>query len=107
MLTDTRIQADWGDTLKVHVTNNLVDNGTTIHWHGVRQLNTVAQDGVPGVTQCPLAPGEVQTYEFQVSQYGSTWYHSHMSLQYGQGLFGGLVSCPLHHRPRDYQVNLG
>ncbi|KAJ4385589.1 hypothetical protein N0V93_010018 [Gnomoniopsis smithogilvyi] len=83
--------ADWGDTLKVHVTNNLIDNGTTIHWHGVRQLNTVAQDGVPGVTQCPLAPGESQTYEFQVSQYGSTWYHSHASLQYGQGLFGALI----------------
>lgn len=76
----------------VHVTNNVPDNGTTIHWHGVRQLNTVGQDGVPGVTQCPIAPNEELTYSFQVTQYGSTWYHSHFSLQYAEGLFGGLVS---------------
>lgn len=75
----------------VHVTNNVPDNGTTIHWHGVRQLNTVANDGVPGVTQCPIAPGESMTYEFKVTQYGSTWYHSHFTLQYAAGLFGGLV----------------
>lgn len=77
--------------MTVHVTNK-IDNGTSIHWHGVRQLNSVAQDGVPGVTQCPIAPGQSQTYQFRVTQYGSTWYHSHFSLQYGQGLFGGLVS---------------
>lgn len=76
----------------VHVTNNIPNNGTTIHWHGVRQLNTVGQDGVPGVTQCPIAPNEQLTYNFQVTQYGSTWYHSHFSMQYADGLFGGLVS---------------
>lgn len=44
------------------------------------------------MTQCPIAPGEELTYQFQVTQYGSTWYHSHFSLQYAEGLFGGLVS---------------
>ncbi|KEY64653.1 hypothetical protein S7711_02853 [Stachybotrys chartarum IBT 7711] len=83
--------ADWGDTLIIHVTNNLEHNGTAIHWHGLRQLDSVEQDGVPGITQCPSAPGETQTYQFRVTQYGSTWYHSHWSLQYAEGLFGGMI----------------
>jgi hypothetical protein len=40
------IVANWGDDLIIHVTNNLKSNGTTVHWHGVRQLNTVQYDGV-------------------------------------------------------------
>lgn len=85
------IVADWGDNLVVHVTNNLPYNGTTVHWHGVRLLNSVAQDGVPGVTQCPIKPHETLTYRFKVTQYGSSWYHSHFSLQYAEGLFGPLI----------------
>lgn len=52
------IIADWGDNLVIHVTNNMQDNGTSIHWHGLRQQNSTEYDGVPGVTQCPIAPGE-------------------------------------------------
>jgi FtsP/CotA-like multicopper oxidase with cupredoxin domain len=85
------ITADWGDTLKIHVTNNLAENGTAIHWHGIRQKGSMEYDGVPGVTQCPIAPGDTLTYEFQATQYGSTWYHSHFTLQYGDGLLGPLV----------------
>lgn len=83
--------ADWGDDLIIHVTNNLKDNGTSVHWHGVRQLNSVEYDGVPGVTQCPIPPGETLTYKYKVTQYGSSWYHSHFSLQYSEGLFGPLI----------------
>ena len=85
------IIADWGDNLVIHVTNNLKHNGTAIHWHGIRQLNNVEYDGVPGVTQCPIAPGESMTYKFQATQYGSTWYHSHFTQQYGDGLLGPLI----------------
>jgi FtsP/CotA-like multicopper oxidase with cupredoxin domain len=76
------IIADWGDNLVIHVTNNLEHNGTSIHWHGLRQLGSSEYDGVPGVTQCPIAPGGSMTYRFRATQYGSTWYHSHFSLQY-------------------------
>lgn len=69
------IIADWGDNLVIHVTNNLEVNGTSIHWHGIRQFNNTEYDGVPGVTQCPIAPGQTFTYRFQATQYGSTWYH--------------------------------
>lgn len=75
------IQACWGDDLEITVKNNLKTNGTTIHWHGIRQLNNVAHDGVNAITQCPIAPGESFTYKFKALQYGSSWYHSHYSLQ--------------------------
>lgn len=83
--------ANWGDNLVIHVTNNLPSDGTTVHWHGVRQLDSVQYDGVPGVTQCPIPPGKTLTYRYKVTQYGSSWYHSHISLQYSEGLFGPLI----------------
>ncbi|KAF2622424.1 multicopper oxidase [Macroventuria anomochaeta] len=85
--------ADWGDTVTVHVTNNLVDskNGTSIHWHGIRQNYTNDQDGVVSITQCPTAPEDTTTYTWRAAQYGSTWYHSHFALQAWQGIFGGIV----------------
>lgn len=104
--------ADWGDTVTIHVTNNLVDsqNGTSIHWHGIRQNHTNDQDGVVSITQCPTAPQDTITYTWRATQvndisspsfqahvltllpqYGSTWYHSHFALQAWQGIFGGVV----------------
>lgn len=71
--------------------NNLQYNGTTVHWHGVRQLHSLEMDGVPGVSQCPIAPGQSYTYRFVATQYGTSWYHSHYSLQYGDGLAGPLT----------------
>jgi FtsP/CotA-like multicopper oxidase with cupredoxin domain len=85
------IIADWGDNIIIHVTNNLQHNGTAIHWHGIRQFNSTEYDGVPGVTQCPIAPGDTLTYKFQATQYGSTWYHSHFTTQYGDGLAGPMI----------------
>ncbi|KAF9893207.1 laccase, multicopper oxidase, benzenediol:oxygen oxidorectuctase [Aspergillus nanangensis] len=85
------IEADWGDTLIIHVANELTDNGTTVHWHGIRQHGTNPFDGVPGVTQCPIAPGDSMTYKFRAHQYGTGWYHAHWSLQLGDGLYGPMV----------------
>ncbi|EEU37368.1 uncharacterized protein NECHADRAFT_86298 [Fusarium vanettenii 77-13-4] len=85
------IQACWGDTIRVHVTNKLKYNGTTIHWHGLRQFETMEMDGVNGVTQCPIAPNDTFTYEFKALQYGTSWYHSHYSLQYADGLAGPIT----------------
>ncbi|KAF3021461.1 hypothetical protein E8E14_008956 [Neopestalotiopsis sp. 37M] len=75
----------------LHVTNNLITNGTSIHFHGVRQNNTSSDDGVASITQCPTAPGETSTYTWRATQYGTTWYHSHFSLQAWNGVFGGVV----------------
>ncbi|KAJ0163019.1 Laccase-1 [Colletotrichum tanaceti] len=85
--------ADWGDTVKVHVINSLTqsNNGTSIHFHGIRQNYTNQNDGVSSITQCPTAPGSTITYTWRALQYGSTWYHSHFALQAWQGILGGII----------------
>lgn len=87
------IFADWGDWVVVHVTNHLdqVKNGSSIHWHGIRQNYTNQNDGVVSITQCPIAPGSSMTYKWRAVQYGSSWYHSHIGLQAWEGVFGGIV----------------
>lgn len=54
-------------------------------------LNTTEMDGVNAVSQCPIAPGDEFTYKFKTWQYGTSWYHSHYSLQYGDGMLGPLT----------------
>jgi FtsP/CotA-like multicopper oxidase with cupredoxin domain len=85
--------ADWGDTVVVHVTNKLTtsNNGSSIHFHGIRQRFTNQNDGVVSITQCPLAVGSTETYVWKAEQYGTSWYHSHFGLQAWQGVFGGIV----------------
>jgi FtsP/CotA-like multicopper oxidase with cupredoxin domain len=85
------IEACWGDTVTIIVTNLLKHNGTSIHWHGIRQLNTTHMDGVNGVTQCPIAPGDSYNYTWHTWQYGSSWYHSHYAVQYADGTVGPLT----------------
>ncbi|KAK0752999.1 multicopper oxidase-domain-containing protein [Schizothecium vesticola] len=85
------IQACWGDTVVIHVRNSDPDRGTSIHWHGIRQLNSMHMDGVNGVTQCPIPPGSSFTYEWTAMQYGSSWYHSHYSDQYADGAVGPIT----------------
>lgn len=72
------IYADWGDEVVVTVDNQLRDNGTGIHWHGMRQWLTGFEDGTPGLTECPLAPGKTRTYRWRATQFGTSWYHSHL-----------------------------
>ncbi|KAJ5653602.1 CAZyme family AA1 [Penicillium lividum] len=85
--------ANWGDYVTIHVTNNLgpQENGTTIHWHGVRQNYTNSNDGVGSITQCPIAPGRTMTYTWRATQYGSSWYHAHFGLLAWEGIFGGII----------------
>jgi FtsP/CotA-like multicopper oxidase with cupredoxin domain len=65
---------------------------TAIHWHGIDQKNTTWADGVAAVTQCGLPPGQSFTYQFTIdNQRGTFWWHSHLSVQYTDGLFGPLV----------------
>ncbi|CUS13825.1 unnamed protein product [Tuber aestivum] len=84
------LEANWGDYIVVHITNELT-SGTGIHWHGARMLGTPDADGAIGVTQCPIAPGETYTYRWHATQYGTSWYHSHFSLQYTDGVVGPIV----------------
>lgn len=85
------LEANWGDTMVVNVKNSLQHNGTSIHWHGVRMLNSCQHDGVNGVTECPIPPGGTVQYRFRCTQHGTSWYHSHFSAQYGDGIVGALI----------------
>jgi FtsP/CotA-like multicopper oxidase with cupredoxin domain len=84
------IRVRQGERLRVLVENRL-DEETTVHWHGVRLPN--AMDGVPHLTQAPIAPGEIFAYEFDCPDAGTFWYHPHHRSfeQVGRGLAGALV----------------
>jgi FtsP/CotA-like multicopper oxidase with cupredoxin domain len=79
-----------GDRLIVHFTNRLPEP-TTVHWHGLRV--PLRMDGVPGVSQPPVAPGGSFTYDFVVPDAGLFWYHPHVmsAAQVGFGLYGALL----------------
>lgn len=77
-----------GDTAEVVVYNHL-EESTSLHWHGVFLPNL--EDGVPWLTQMPIAPGATYTYRFPVIQNGTHWYHSHSGLQEQIGMYGMLI----------------
>lgn len=84
------IRAKRGDTVRVRLINQL-DEPTSIHWHGIRIDN--AMDGVPGLTQDAVEPGETFDYVFTVPDAGTYWYHSHNRSweQVDRGLYGTLI----------------
>ncbi|MCW5636967.1 MAG: multicopper oxidase family protein [Rubrivivax sp.] len=71
--------------------DNALPDATTIHWHGLRVPN--AMDGVPNVTQPPVAPGERFRYRFALPDSGTFWYHPHLGTpeQVARGLSGALI----------------
>ena len=80
-----------GQIIIVHVFNQLLDVGITIHWHGLSQRGSPWMDGVGFVTQPPIDAGASFDYIFKAEPSGTHWYHSHMGSQKSDGLFGGLV----------------
>ncbi len=96
-----QITAHTGDLVQVRVTNESVEDGMTLHWHGVDVPN--AEDGVAGVTQDAIAEGEAHTYRFVVPDTGTYWYHSHQVSheQVVGGLLGSLVVLPRHGVAQD------
>lgn len=70
--------------------NNL-PQATAVHWHGIRIDN--AMDGVPGLTQPAVKPGEIFDYDFAVPDAGTYWYHAHNRSmeQVARGLYGALI----------------
>ncbi|RWA75466.1 MAG: multicopper oxidase family protein [Mesorhizobium sp.] len=79
-----------GRPARITVENGLGED-TTVHWHGIRLPN--AMDGVPGLTQPPIKPGESFVYEFTPPDAGTFWYHPHADslVQMGRGLAGALI----------------
>ena len=85
------IQVTQGDRVRIHVENALPES-TSMHWHGLEV--PIEQDGVPFISQKPIAPGETFTYEFTVHQEGTFFYHAHSAMQEMIGLLGLFISHP-------------
>ena len=82
-----------GDRVRIHVTNRLPEH-TTIHWHGQRLPN--GMDGVGGLTQPHIKPGETFVYEFVLKKSGTFMYHPHADemAQMAMGMMGLFVVHP-------------
>ncbi|MDV3220312.1 multicopper oxidase family protein [Intrasporangium sp.] len=96
------IVATAGDVVEVTLSNVDIDHGVTVHWHGYDVA--CGEDGVPGLTQPAVLPGEDFVYRFRADQVGTYWYHTHQDSHDGvpRGLYGTLV---VH--PRDTQPETG
>lgn len=96
------IEAVEGDKVRLFVTNKLPEH-TTIHWHG--QLLPSGMDGVGGLSQPHIKPGETYVYEFQLRKSGTFMYHPHADemVQMAMGMMGMFIVHP--RDPNQYRVD--
>jgi FtsP/CotA-like multicopper oxidase with cupredoxin domain len=103
------IEAVEGDRVRFLVTNKLPEH-TTVHWHGVLLPN--GMDGVGGLNQPHIKPGETWVYEFTLKQHGTQMYHPHADemVQMAVGMMGLFVIHPREPRQprvdRDFAIML-
>lgn len=99
------IEAVEGDRVRILVTNRLKEH-TTIHWHGL--ILPSGMDGVGGLSQPHIQPGETYAYEFTLRQHGTQMYHPHADemVQLAVGMMGMFIVHPREREPkpvdRDY-----
>ncbi|MDQ9019528.1 copper resistance system multicopper oxidase [Acinetobacter sichuanensis] len=107
------LEFEEGDDAVIHVHNNLKNQDSSIHWHGL--LLPGIMDGVPGFNGFNgIRPQGDFVYKFKVRQSGTYWYHAHSKGQEQDGLYGALVIYPKDKKPlaeheqteRDYVVML-
>jgi manganese oxidase len=93
------IEALEGDRVRLYVTNNLPE-GTSVHWHGAILPN--GMDGVSGLNQPKIEPGETYLYEFTLEQSGTLMYHPHFDemTQIALGMHGFFIVHPRVAAPR-------
>jgi manganese oxidase len=103
------IEAVEGDRVRILVTNRLPE-ATTVHWHGI--LLPSGMDGIAGLTQAAIAPGETWAYEFTLRQHGTHLYHPHADemTQLAFGMMGFFIIHPkggeIEKVDRDYAILL-
>jgi FtsP/CotA-like multicopper oxidase with cupredoxin domain len=93
------IEAVEGDKVRIFVTNKLPEH-TTVHWHGQRLPN--GMDGVGGLTQPHIKPGQTFVYEFQLRRAGTFMYHPHADemVQMAMGMMGMFIVHPKDPKER-------
>jgi FtsP/CotA-like multicopper oxidase with cupredoxin domain len=82
------IRVTSGEVVRARMVNRLPQE-TTVHWHGLALRNDA--DGVPGITQSPIASGAEHVYEFTASHPGTYWFHPHHGTQLDRGLYAPLI----------------
>ncbi|MEV0583622.1 multicopper oxidase family protein [Nonomuraea sp. NPDC050310] len=87
-LPGTPVQVTAGERVRARLRNELPAE-TTVHWHGLALRNDA--DGVPGVTQPPVAAGAEHLYEFTAPHPGTYWFHPHHGTQLDRGLYAPLI----------------
>jgi FtsP/CotA-like multicopper oxidase with cupredoxin domain len=85
------IEVNQGDRVRIIVENRLPEP-TSIHWHSLEI--PVSQDGVPGLVQDFIPPGEAFVYEFSLHQHGTFFYHAHAAMQEAMGMVGLFIIHP-------------
>jgi len=102
-VNSTMIEAVEGERVRVYVTNRL-PIATSVHWHGIYLPN--GMDGVAGLTQPYIKPGETAKYEWTLRQHGTFMFHSHHDemTQMGMGLIGMFIMHPRNPTP-EYHVD--
>ena len=107
------LEFEEGDEAVIHVNNQLKNQDSSIHWHGL--LLPGLMDGVPGFNGFQgIKPQGHFVYQFKVRQSGTYWYHAHSKGQEQDGLYGSLVIHPKakpavnahEYTDRDYVVML-
>ncbi|PNY22482.1 Uncharacterized protein TCAP_07121 [Tolypocladium capitatum] len=82
-----------GDDAEITVVNHMPRN-VTVHWHGIAQAGTPWSDGVIGLSQTPILPGQRFVYKFKATPVGTHWYHSHERMSLTDGLYGAILIKP-------------
>jgi FtsP/CotA-like multicopper oxidase with cupredoxin domain len=88
VLPGREIRVRRGDVLEARLINHLPAD-TSVHWHGPAVRNDM--DGVPGLTQAPVPPGQEFVYRFTVPTPGTHWFHPHTGIQLDRGLYAPLI----------------
>ena len=101
------IQVTQGDRVRVIFKNELPES-SSLHWHGFE--DQIGYDGMPGISQAPVKPGETFIYNFLIKQEGTYFYHSHMAMQEMAGMLGAFIMHPkVPYRPhcdKDFVLHL-
>ena len=101
------IQVTQGDKVRVIFKNELPE-ASSLHWHGFE--DQIGYDGMPGISQEPVRPGQSFTYNFTIKQEGTYFYHSHMAMQELAGMLGAVIMHPkVPYRPhcdKDFTIHL-
>ena len=105
-LPGPELRVTQGDLVEATLRNADIDAGVTIHWHGFDV--PAGEDGVAGVTQDALLPGDSFTYRFVATDPGTYWYHTHQVSADGvrRGLYGTLVVLPPTGVPEDVDLTV-